>query len=79
MMVFLQVRLEVVHINDGHALGWVGLRPRAGTAGPTERAKRTVVMAGVFVQQGTHDELMAVDGLYRRFVVERKQAAGWKV
>lgn len=31
------------------------------------------------VQQGIHDELMAVDGLYRRFVVERKQAAGWKV
>ena len=36
---------------------------------------------GIFfiVQQGTHDELVAVDGLYRRFVVERKQAAGWKV
>ena len=25
------------------------------------------------------DELVAVDGLYRRFVVERQQAAGWKV
>ena len=24
-------------------------------------------------------ELVTVDGLYRRFVVERKQAAGWKV
>ena len=31
------------------------------------------------VQQGTHDKLVAVDGLYRRFVVERQQAAGWKV
>ncbi len=38
-----------------------------------------VVDHGEIVQQGTHDELMAVDGLYRRFVVERKQAAGWKV
>ena len=38
-----------------------------------------VVDHGELVQQGTHDELMAVDGLYRRFVVERKQAAGWKV
>lgn len=38
-----------------------------------------VVDHGGIVQQGTHDELMAVDGLYRRFVVERKQAAGWKV
>lgn len=38
-----------------------------------------VVDHGEIVQQGIHDELMAVDGLYRRFVVERKQAAGWKV
>ena len=38
-----------------------------------------VVDHGEIVQQGTHDELVAVDGLYRRFVVERKQAAGWKV
>ena len=38
-----------------------------------------VVDHGEIVQQGTHDELMAVDGLYRRYVVERKQAAGWKV
>ena len=38
-----------------------------------------VVDHGEIVQQGTHDQLMAVDGLYRRFVVERKQAAGWKV
>ena len=38
-----------------------------------------VVDHGQIVQQGTHDELVAVDGLYRRFVVERQQAAGWKV
>lgn len=38
-----------------------------------------VVDHGRIVQQGTHDELVAADGLYRRFVVERKQAAGWKV
>ena len=38
-----------------------------------------VVEDGRMVEQGTHDELVAVDGLYRRFVVERKQAAGWKV
>ncbi len=34
---------------------------------------------GRIVQQGTHDELVEKDGLYRRFVVERSQAAGWKV
>jgi len=38
-----------------------------------------VVDHGEIVQQDTHDELVAVDGLYRRFVVERRQAAGWKV
>ena len=38
-----------------------------------------VVDHGEIVQQDTHDELIAVDGLYRRFVVERQQAAGWKV
>ena len=38
-----------------------------------------VVDHGEIVQQGTHDELVDVDGLYRRFVVERQQAAGWKV
>ena len=29
-----------------------------------------VVDHGEIVQPGTHDELVAVDGLYRRFVVE---------
>ena len=38
-----------------------------------------VVDHGEIVQQGTHEKLVSVDGLYRRFVVERKQAAGWKV
>ena len=36
-----------------------------------------VVDHGEIVQQGTHDELVAVDGLYRRFVVEA--AAGRRV
>ncbi|HPZ00238.1 MAG TPA: ATP-binding cassette domain-containing protein, partial [Clostridiales bacterium] len=34
---------------------------------------------GRIVQQGTHEELLKQDGLYRHFVVERNQAAGWKV
>ena len=38
-----------------------------------------VVDHGEIVQRGTHDELVAADGLYRRFVVERRQAAGWKI
>lgn len=38
-----------------------------------------VVDHGKIVQQGTHDELVAADGLYRRFVLGRKQATKWKV
>ncbi len=38
-----------------------------------------VVDGGKIVQQGTHEELLKEDGIYRRFVVERRQAAGWKV
>lgn len=38
-----------------------------------------VVDNGKIVQQGTHDELVGQEGIYRRFVVERRQAAGWKV
>ncbi len=38
-----------------------------------------VVDGGKIVQQGTHDKLVEQDGIYRRFVVERRQAAGWKV
>ena len=38
-----------------------------------------VVDGGKIVQQGTHNELVGQDGIYRRFVVERRQAAGWKV
>ncbi|MDO5540725.1 MAG: ABC transporter ATP-binding protein [Eubacteriales bacterium] len=38
-----------------------------------------VVDGGKIVQQGTHDELISQDGIYRHFVVERRQAAGWKV
>ena len=36
-----------------------------------------VVGQGRIVQQGTHDALMAQDGLYRRFVQVREQAEGW--
>ena len=38
-----------------------------------------VVDKGQIVQRGTHDKLMAQDGIYRRFIREREQAVGWKV
>ncbi len=38
-----------------------------------------VVDKGQIVQQGTHDELMERDGIYRRFISGRKQAVGWKL
>ena len=38
-----------------------------------------VVDKGRIVQRGTHDELMAQDGIYRRFISGREQAVGWKL
>ena len=38
-----------------------------------------VVDQGRIVQQGMHDALMKEDGIYRRFVGERVEAASWKV
>ncbi|MCD8018360.1 MAG: ABC transporter ATP-binding protein/permease [Clostridiales bacterium] len=34
---------------------------------------------GKIVQQGTHEELIGQDGIYRRFVAERRQAVGWQI
>ena len=38
-----------------------------------------VVDHGKIVQQGTHAELMDQDGIYKRFISERREAVGWKV
>lgn len=38
-----------------------------------------VVDGGRLVQQGTHEELLEQDGIYRRFVEAREQAVGWKL
>ena len=45
-----------------------------------ERADQIIVVDhGKIVQQGTHAELMAQDGIYRNFIGERREAASWKV
>ena len=38
-----------------------------------------VVDKGQIVQRSTHKELMARDGIYRRFISGRTQAVGWKL
>ena len=38
-----------------------------------------VVDKGKIVQQGRHEELMAQEGIYKRFVRSRELAAGWKL
>ena len=38
-----------------------------------------VVDRGRIVQRGTHDTLMAEDGIYRRFVSVRERAVAWKL
>jgi len=38
-----------------------------------------VVDGGKIVQKGNHEELMKQDGIYKRFVGERKQAVSWNI
>ena len=38
-----------------------------------------VVDKGQVIQRGTHEELLRQDGIYRRFITDREQAAGWKL
>lgn len=38
-----------------------------------------VVEDGTVVQRGTHEELRAQEGVYRRFVEARAEAEGWKI
>ena len=38
-----------------------------------------IVDAGRIVQRGTHDKLIQEDGIYRRFIRMREEAAGWKL
>ena len=45
-----------------------------------ENADRIFVIDyGKIVQSGKHNELFKEEGIYRRFIVERKEAAGWKL
>ena len=38
-----------------------------------------VIDSGRIAQQGTHDSLMQTDGIYRRFVESRREAASWRL
>lgn len=38
-----------------------------------------VIDGGHIAQQGTHNELMKTDGIYRRFVKSRRDAASWRL
>ena len=38
-----------------------------------------VVDKGQIVQRGTHEELMAQEGIYRLFISNREHAVGWKL
>ena len=43
------------------------------------RLKTVVIYKGRIVQQGTHNQLMKQEGIYKRFVDSREQAVSWKL
>lgn len=38
-----------------------------------------VIDRGRIAQQGTHDELVRQEGIYRSFIIGREKAVGWKI
>ncbi|MBQ9520854.1 MAG: ABC transporter ATP-binding protein [Acholeplasmatales bacterium] len=38
-----------------------------------------VIDDGKIVESGKHDELMKIDGIYKSFISDRKEAVGWKI
>ncbi len=38
-----------------------------------------VIDDGKIVQHGTHDELVKEEGIYKQFILDRKEAASWKI
>ena len=39
--------------------------------------KILVIADGSIVEQGTHDELIVQDGMYKNFVTVRRKSRGW--
>ena len=60
MVVLLQIRLKVVHIDDGDAFLGGSFRPGSGAARPSELARESVVLTGISVQQHTHSDRKSV-------------------
>ena len=44
-----------------------------------EEDQIVVVDKGRIVQQGTHEQLMRQEGIYKRFMDSRQQAVSWKL
>ena len=47
--------------------------------GNPDATDEQVVDKGRIVQQGTHEQLMKQEGIYKRFVDARQQAVSWKL
>ena len=61
----------------GEAAVHAGLRAYNRTFVSDTADLSLVVEDGAIAQRGTHEELMAAGGLYKKFVAAREQSRGW--
>ena len=67
-----------IPVHTRHGCGDLAYRP-ASVCVVVHTDQIVVVEKGRIAQQGTHEQLMKQEGIYKRFVDARQQAVSWKL